>query len=75
LVNRDDKIESIEELLLTSGVEFRSMIDVEESWLPLEAFDDSDYDAQLPEDWCKNAGKKGVEAWGLWHDAGMSFWR
>lgn len=41
--------QSIEELLLTSGVEYRNPEKVLGGWLPLEAFDDTLFDSQPEE--------------------------
>jgi len=42
---------NIEELLLTSGVEFRNPEKVLGGWLPLEAYDDKSFDTRLPQAW------------------------
>ena len=45
-VSKDTQKFSIEELLLSSGVEYRNPDKVQGGWLPLEAFDDSNFDAK-----------------------------
>jgi len=79
--------QSIEELLLTGGVEYRNPEKVLGGWLPLEAFDDTKFDSKpehkigtghlkTAEQWCTNAGKDGVDAQGLWRDKdGLCYWR
>lgn len=49
-------------------------------WLPLEAYDDREFDTKLPADWLKRKGvisKEGVGAQGLWTDKadGYCYWR
>lgn len=67
---------SIEELLLNSGVEYRNPEKVLGGWLPLEAYDDNEMDTRLPGSWCKNSGKEGVGAQGLWRDKDqLCYWR
>jgi dynein heavy chain len=79
-VNTESKKEfssySIEELLLTSGVEYRNPEKVLGGWLPLEAYDDREMDTKLPSEWVKYSGKDGVSAQGLWRDKdGLCYWR
>lgn len=42
---------NIEELLLTSGIEFRNPEKVLGGWLPLEAYDDREFDTRIPSAW------------------------
>jgi len=64
---------------LFQGVEFRNPEKVQGGWLPLEAFDDRDFDERLPADWLKVKGaipREGVGAQGLWKDKdGLCYWR
>jgi len=46
---------NIEELLLNEGVEFRNPGKAEAGWLPLEAYDDKEFDTKRPSDWLKKA--------------------
>lgn len=42
---------NIEELLLAEGVEFRNPEKAVGGWLPLEAYDDKEFDTRKPQDW------------------------
>jgi len=42
---------NIEELLLELGIDYRSGIKNPAEWLPLEPFDDTEYDCRMPEEW------------------------
>lgn len=71
---------NIEELLLTSGVEFRNPEKVPGGWLPLEAYDNRDFDTRLPSAWLHYVGgmgpRDGVGGQGLWKDKdGLCYWR
>jgi len=71
---------SIEELLLGMGVEFRNPEKVAGGWLPLEAYDDKEFDTRLPAAWVNTsngvAPRDGVGAQGLWKDKdGLCYWR
>lgn len=71
---------NIEELLLTTGVEFRNPEKVPGGWLPLEAFDNRDFDTRMPLAWLHYVGgmgpRDGVGAQGLWKDKdGLCYWR
>lgn len=70
---------NIEDLLLSMGVEFRNPEKVQGGWLPLEAFDDKEFDTRVPVDWLKRKGsipKEGVGAQGLWKDKdNLCYWR
>jgi len=71
---------NIEELLLTSGVEFRNPEKVLGGWLPLEAYDDKEFDTRIPSAWINAVGslppRDGVGAQGLWKDKdGLCYWR
>lgn len=61
------------------GVEFRNPEKVQGGWLPLEAYDDKEFDTRIPADWLKRNGaipKEGVGAQGLWRDKdGLCYWR
>jgi len=82
-VREEEKVDfmkfNIEELLLTNGVEFRNPEKVQGGWLPLEAYDDREYDTRLPVNWLKKDGgapRDGVGAQGLWKDKdGLCYWR
>lgn len=41
----------IEELLLGLGIDYKSPEKHQAEWLPLEPFDDTEYDCRLPEEW------------------------
>jgi hypothetical protein len=70
---------NIEDLLLSLGVEFRNPEKVPGGWLPLEAYDDREFDTRIAVDWIKKKGaipKEGVGAQGLWKDTdGLCYWR
>lgn len=42
---------SIEELLLELGIDYRNPKSNQADWLPLEPFDDQEYDCRLPGEW------------------------
>lgn len=42
---------SIEELLLELGIDYRNPQQNQSDWLPLEPFDDQEYDCRLPGEW------------------------
>jgi hypothetical protein len=42
---------SIEELLLELGIDYRNPAPNSADWLPLEPFDDLEYDCRLPHEW------------------------
>jgi dynein heavy chain len=42
---------SIEELLLEHGIDYRHPSANQAEWLPLEPFDDQEYDCRLPHEW------------------------
>jgi hypothetical protein len=42
---------SIEELLLELGINYRDIEENHAAWLPLEPFDDLEYDCRLPHEW------------------------
>lgn len=83
---------NIEELLLNEvfkfynganlsfqGIEFRNPEKAPGGWLPLEAYDDKEFDTRKAQDWL-NQGKipegQGVNALGLWKDKdGLCYWR
>jgi len=62
-------------------VEFRNPQKAEGGWLPLEAYDDKEFDAKRPADWLKRAKNidpvtQSVGAQGLWKDKdGLCYWR
>lgn len=65
---------NIEDLLLGMGIEFRNPEKVAGGWLPLEAYDDKEFDTRLPQHWINNP--TGVTAQGLWKDKdGLCYWR
>lgn len=81
---------NIEDLLLEMGVEFRNPEKVDGGWLPLEAYDDKEFDTRNNEDWVSIKKVKadgsisltdqsqieGVSAQGLWKDRdGLYYWR
>jgi len=41
----------IEELLLELGIDYRNPPNNPADWLPLEPFDDTEYDCRQPEEW------------------------
>jgi dynein heavy chain len=41
----------IEELLLELGIDYRNPAENPADWLPLEPFDDTEYDCRMPEEW------------------------
>jgi dynein heavy chain len=41
----------IEDLLLELGIDYRSGVPNPADWLPLEPFDDTEYDCRMPEEW------------------------
>ena len=62
---------NIEELLVQAGAEFRNPEKIPGGWLPLDAYDDWEFDTRRPEDWLKRTAtgeipKEGVGAHGLW---------
>lgn len=66
--------QNIEDLLLGMGVEFRNPEKASGGWLPLEAYDDKEFDTRLPQHWLNNPS--GVSAQGLWKDKdGLCYWR
>lgn len=82
----DEQVEftkhNIEDLLLGMGVEFRNPEKVAGGWLPLEAYDDKEFDTRLPSAWVNPNGsllggpREGVGAQGLWKDKdGLCYWR
>jgi hypothetical protein len=71
---------NIEDLLLAQGVEFRNPEKVAGGWLPLEAYDDKEFDTRLPQAWINPLSslgpRDGVGAQGLWKDKdGLCYWR
>jgi dynein heavy chain len=42
---------SIEDLLMELNINYRSPPDANSDWLPLEPFDDQEYDCRLPHEW------------------------
>lgn len=48
--------QNIEDLLLGMGVEFRNPEKVAGGWLPLEAYDDKEFDTRLPVAWVNPTG-------------------
>jgi dynein heavy chain, axonemal len=61
-------------------VEFRNPEKVLGGWLPLEAYDDKEFDTRLPSAWLHYVGgmgpRDGVGAQGLWKDKdGLCYWR
>ena len=72
---------SIEELLLELGVDYSDTEQKTEEWLPLEPFDDSEYDCRTPQEWIK-CGKidentyEPIPGKALWKDEnGAGHWR
>jgi dynein heavy chain len=63
------------------GVEFRNPEKVAGGWLPLEAYDDKEFDTRLPQAWLSSSStlggpREGVGAQGLWKDKdGLCYWR
>lgn len=45
---------NIEELLINEGIEFRNPEKASGGWLPLEAYDDREFDPKKPSDWLKS---------------------
>ena len=43
-------------IVIFQGVEFRNPEKVTGGWLPLEAYDDREYDTRVPADWLKKKG-------------------
>lgn len=71
----------IGDLLIEAGAEFRNPEKIPGGWLPLEAFDDWNYDTRLPQNWLRRGGlgnipTEGVGAHGLWQDKDkLCYWR
>jgi hypothetical protein len=62
---------NIEEMLIQAGAEFRNPEKIPGGWLPLDAYDDWEFDSRRPEDWLRKGGvgaipQEGVGAHGLW---------
>jgi hypothetical protein len=60
------------------GVEFRNPEKVAGGWLPLEAYDDKEFDQRLAQHWINSSSNtgNGVGAQGLWKDKdGLCYWR
>jgi len=54
VIDRQRKLFSsldIEILLIELGIDYRNPIEDQANWLPLEPFDDTEYDSRLPEEW------------------------
>ena len=61
----------IGDYLIASNAEFRNPDKIPGGWLPLEAFDDMNYDTRLPQNWLRRNGTgmiptEGIGAHGLW---------
>jgi len=72
---------NIGDALIAAGAEFRNPEKILGGWLPLEAFDDWNFDTRLPENWLRkngvgNIASDGVGAHGLWQDKDkLCYWR
>ena len=61
----------IGDFLISAGVEFRNPDKIPGGWLPLDAFDDWNFDTRLPQNWLRRGGSgnvpsDGTGAYGLW---------
>jgi len=61
-------------------VEFRNPEKAVGGWLPLEAYDDKEFDTRRPQDWLLEAEENAEGRWagaqGLWKDKdGLCYWR
>ena len=61
----------IGDYLIAAGAEFRNPDKIPGGWLPLEAFDDWNFDPRLPQNWLRRGGvgiipPEGIGAHGLW---------
>ena len=71
----------IGDYLIQAGAEFRNPDKIPGGWLPLEAYDNWNYDARLPENWLLKNGTgnrpaEGIGAHGLWQDKDkLCYWR
>jgi dynein heavy chain len=71
----------IEQLLLELGIDYRNPEANQADWLPLEPFDDLEYDCRLPREWIElgideNGNPAPVPAQGLCkNDSGSAEWR
>jgi dynein heavy chain len=72
---------NIEELLLELGIDYRNPEATQADWLPLEPFDDTEYDCRLPEEWISYGFDEDIRfnpipGKGLWRDEdGRGVWR
>lgn len=71
----------IEELLLELGIDYRNPNENPADWLPLEPFDDTEYDSRMPEEWISFGEQadgtfQPIPGKGLYKDKdGAGFWR
>ena len=71
---------TVEALLDEVGVEWRNPKAAPGSWLPVEAFDNVDFESRLADEWLelsKEAGNKPLKGRALWKDGkeGLSVWK
>jgi len=73
---------NIEELLLELGIDYKNPTAHQADWLPLEPFDDTEYDCRLPEEWIEygvdptTGSFNPIPGKGLYRDeSGSGFWR
>jgi dynein heavy chain len=72
---------NIEDLLLDLGIDYKNPSKTQADWLPLEPFDDTEYDCRLPDEWIsygfdENGNFYPITGKGLWKDdEGRGFWR
>jgi dynein heavy chain len=72
---------NIEELLLELGVDYSDVTPKTEEWLPLEPFDDTEYDCRNPQEWiaCGRIDEntfEPIQGKSLWRDEnGAGHWR
>ena len=69
----------LEDLFEEEGIDYRNPKSDQACWLPLEPFDDIDYDIHEPDGWLSYSRSVGLplRGRGLWRDPkdGVSFWR
>jgi len=73
---------NIEDLLFELGIDYKNPSLHQADWLPLEPFDDTEYDCRLPDEWIEYGNDPVTGAFcpipgkGLWRDEqGSGFWR
>lgn len=72
---------NIEDLLLELGIDYRNPTENASEWLPLEPFDDLEYDCRLPHEWLElgldaDGAFAPIPAKGLFrYDDGSAEWR